>query len=293
VTLKLQEEEEEHLLAQFVLPPLAVNYCNFFSDTTLPALLTPSFSFCTPPRPSLNMGPRRACSTTVNVLRRYALIKLRMVPGKCIIFVNSIETCYQVPPTATSHRRFVFSASARCRLRRVTPFGAQVKLFLDQFSIRSAVLNAELPRNSRLHTVREFNRGHVEYIIATDEALKAVATAADSAPAADDDGDGEDTGSGKKQKGKKNITKDKECAQLHSPCIAPFADSSSFFFSPFSSSFSASFYRYGVARGVDFQVCTRCAMCRLPLLDAVGWRPIHTVGRAPTPSSTSSCQVMR
>jgi hypothetical protein len=29
----------------------------------------------------------------------------------------------------------------------------QVKLFLDQFSIRSAVLNAELPRNSRLHTV--------------------------------------------------------------------------------------------------------------------------------------------
>ena len=30
VTLKLQEEEEEQLLAQFVLPPLAVNYCNVF-----------------------------------------------------------------------------------------------------------------------------------------------------------------------------------------------------------------------------------------------------------------------
>jgi superfamily II DNA/RNA helicase len=147
---------------------------------------------------------------------------------------------------------------AQCRLRRVTQFGVQVKLFLDQFSIRSAVLNAELPRNSRLHTVREFNRGHVEYIIATDEALKAVATAADSAPAhaADDDGDGEDTSSGKKQKGKKNITKDKECAQLHSPCIAPLTDPSSSPFSSFSPSFFSSLCRYGVARGVDFQVCT-------------------------------------
>ncbi len=90
----------------------------------------------------------------------------------------------------------------------------QVKLFLDQFSIRSAVLNAELPRNSRLHTVREFNRGHVEYIIATDEALKAVADADTAAASAADDGDEEDTGSSKKQKGKKTISKDKECAKL-------------------------------------------------------------------------------
>ena len=32
--------------------------------------------------------------------RSYALIKLRMVPGKSIIFVNSIETCYQVTAVA-------------------------------------------------------------------------------------------------------------------------------------------------------------------------------------------------
>ena len=103
----------------------------------------------------------------------------------------------------------------------------QVKLFLDQFSIRSAVLNAELPRNSRLHTVgpphnqstvmflmlrqvREFNRGHVEYIIATDEALKAAvaASGAEAAEHSDDDAGG--GGGSKKQKGKKAITKDKE-----------------------------------------------------------------------------------
>lgn len=62
----------------------------------------------------------------------------------------------------------------------------RLKLFLEQFSIKSCVLNSELPLNSRCvvvkcyfwvaltildryHTVQEFNKGVYDYIIATDE----------------------------------------------------------------------------------------------------------------------------
>lgn len=48
--------------------------------------------------------------------------------GKGLFFVNSLDNCYRL------------------------------KLFLEQFHIRAAVLNAELPLNSRLHTLQEFNR---------------------------------------------------------------------------------------------------------------------------------------
>ena len=60
--------------------------------------------------------------------------------GKTIIFVNDVDRCYRL------------------------------KLFLEQFSIKSCVLNSELPLNSRLHIVQEFNKGVYDYIIATDEA---------------------------------------------------------------------------------------------------------------------------
>ena len=62
----------------------------------------------------------------------------------------------------------------------------RLKLFLEQFSIKSCVLNSELPLNSRyvlslnwlwfvitflsIHIVQEFNKGVYDYIIATDEA---------------------------------------------------------------------------------------------------------------------------
>jgi len=41
---------------------------------------------------------------------------------------------------------------------------------LEQFGIRSCVLNSELPVQSRIHVVEEFNRGMYNYLIATDEA---------------------------------------------------------------------------------------------------------------------------
>lgn len=69
----------------------------------------------------------------------YAIFKLQLIKGKVIVFVADIDRCYRI------------------------------KLFLEQFGIRSCVLNSELPVNSRLHTVDEFNRGVYDIIIASDE----------------------------------------------------------------------------------------------------------------------------
>nr|ASF90258.1 hypothetical protein SPAR04460 [Bartheletia paradoxa] len=80
------------------------------------------------------------CSEEEKFLLTYVILKLRLVKGKCILFVNDIERCYRL------------------------------KLFLEQFSIKSCVLNSELPLNSRFHIVQEFNKGVYDYIIATDEA---------------------------------------------------------------------------------------------------------------------------
>lgn len=45
----------------------------------------------------------------------------------------------------------------------------RVKLFLEQFGIKSCILNSELPINSRLHVVEEFNKGVYDIIIAADD----------------------------------------------------------------------------------------------------------------------------
>ncbi|XP_055624456.1 probable ATP-dependent RNA helicase DDX56 [Toxorhynchites rutilus septentrionalis] len=69
----------------------------------------------------------------------YSLIKLQLIKGKSLIFVNSIDRCYRL------------------------------KLFLEQFSIRSCILNSELPAKIRCHTVNQFNLGLYDIIIASDE----------------------------------------------------------------------------------------------------------------------------
>ena len=56
--------------------------------------------------------------------------------------------------------------------RAITPFsstsqGYQLRLFLESFGIRSALLNAELPLNSRSHILQTFNKGLFDYLIAT------------------------------------------------------------------------------------------------------------------------------
>ena len=52
-------------------------------------------------------------------LLTYIILKLKLVKGKCLLFVNDVERSYRL------------------------------KLFLEQFSIKSCVLNSELPLNSR------------------------------------------------------------------------------------------------------------------------------------------------
>ncbi|RLN60210.1 hypothetical protein BBJ28_00003713 [Nothophytophthora sp. Chile5] len=71
----------------------------------------------------------------------YALLRLGVVHGKVIFFVNSTATAYRL------------------------------KLFFEQFAIKSAVLNAQLPHNSRQHIIEEFNRGLFDYLIATDDSV--------------------------------------------------------------------------------------------------------------------------
>lgn len=45
----------------------------------------------------------------------------------------------------------------------------RLKLFFEQFGIKSCVLNSELPVNSRVHVVEEFNKNVYDIIIASDE----------------------------------------------------------------------------------------------------------------------------
>ncbi|CAN8074156.1 unnamed protein product [Agarophyton chilense] len=69
----------------------------------------------------------------------YAMLRLNVIIGKVLIFVNHISTAFRL------------------------------KLFLDQFKVKSAVLNSELPVNSRVHCVEQFNAGVFDILIATDE----------------------------------------------------------------------------------------------------------------------------
>ncbi|XP_078437288.1 P-loop containing nucleoside triphosphate hydrolases superfamily protein [Wolffia australiana] len=80
-----------------------------------------------------------SCSHSDKLLHVLALLKLGLVQKKVLIFVNSIDAGYRL------------------------------KLFLEQFGLHSAVLNAELPQNSRLHILKEFNAGLFDYLIATDD----------------------------------------------------------------------------------------------------------------------------
>ena len=82
------------------------------------------------------------CETNDKFLLLVALLKLNLIRGKTLVFVNDIERCYKV------------------------------KLFLEQFAISACVLNSELPQNSRLHIVEQFNKGVYDIVIATDEAIE-------------------------------------------------------------------------------------------------------------------------
>ncbi|KIW04549.1 uncharacterized protein PV09_04303 [Verruconis gallopava] len=79
------------------------------------------------------------CGEEEKFLLIYAIFMLKLIKGKTIVFVSDIDRSYRL------------------------------KLFLEQFGIRSCVLNSELPVNSRIHVVEEFNKGVYDIIIASDE----------------------------------------------------------------------------------------------------------------------------
>jgi ATP-dependent RNA helicase DDX56/DBP9 len=68
----------------------------------------------------------------------YVFLKLGLLKGKGLFFVNSIDAAYRL------------------------------KLFFELFHIRSAVLNSELPLQSRLNILEHYNVGNFEYLICTD-----------------------------------------------------------------------------------------------------------------------------
>jgi len=106
------------------------------------------------------------CEATDKYLLAYALFKLNLIRGKCLIFVNSIDKCYRL------------------------------KLFFEQFYIRTCVLNAELPQSVRVHVMDEFNRGVYDIVIATDDSIEMDANTTVPARTLK-------KGKGKKKKGKK------------------------------------------------------------------------------------------
>ncbi|XP_077621938.1 putative ATP-dependent RNA helicase DDX56 isoform X3 [Crocuta crocuta] len=68
----------------------------------------------------------------------YALLKLSLIRGKSLLFVNTLERSYRL------------------------------RLFLEQFGIPACVLNGELPLQSRCHIISQFNHGFYDCVIATD-----------------------------------------------------------------------------------------------------------------------------
>lgn len=105
------------------------------------------------------------CGEDEKFLLAYIIFKLRLVKGKCIIFVADVDRCYRL------------------------------KLFFEQFGIRSCVLNSELPVNSRIHVVEEFNRNVYDIIIASDE-KEVLGNEGKAKEEEKEDGDGDDDADG-------------------------------------------------------------------------------------------------
>ncbi|KPM44862.1 ATP-dependent RNA helicase DBP9 [Neonectria ditissima] len=145
------------------------------------------------------------CGEDEKFLLAYVIFKLKLIKGKCIIFVSDIDRCYRL------------------------------KLFFEQFGIRSCILNSELPLNSRVHVVEEFNRNVYDIIIAADEKNGMLG---DEEEIVEDEGvkaDETEEVAAKEQDGEGEAA-DKEAQRPKKKAKASRADK-----------------EYGVSRGVDFK----------------------------------------
>ncbi|MDI1489053.1 MAG: ATP-dependent DNA/RNA helicase [Ramalina farinacea] len=158
------------------------------------------------------------CAEDEKFLLVYVVFKLKLIKGKTIIFVADTDRAYRV------------------------------KLFFEQFAIRCCVLNSELPVNSRIHVVEEFNKGVYDIIVASDEHEvmgdegSAVPQKADSKPAANHDTSKQPEDEEDNQRKDNN---DNDNGALE-PTPAPKKPSKR----PKKSKRSK---EYGIARGIDFQ----------------------------------------
>jgi ATP-dependent RNA helicase DDX56/DBP9 len=137
------------------------------------------------------------CGEDEKFLLIYVILKLQLIKGKIIIFVTDVDRSYHV------------------------------KLYLEQFGIKTCVLNSELPVNSRLHAVQEFNKGVYDIIIAADdqEVVGGIVSKKEKAKDDRDHVDGTDEEESEIEAKKKNPPTNKE-------------------------------KDYGVSRGIDFQNVT-------------------------------------
>ncbi|ODV81872.1 ATP-dependent RNA helicase DBP9 [Suhomyces tanzawaensis NRRL Y-17324] len=142
-------------------------------------------------------------------LLAYVIFKLNLIKGKTLVFVNNIERGYRL------------------------------KLFMEQFGIRSCILNSELPINSRLHIIDEFNKNVYNLLIATDETVEE----ADVEEEEEEEGEQKEQKDSKKSKSKSKKNKNND---------------------------------YGVTRGSDFQNVACVLNFDLPVSSKAY---IHRIGR--------------
>ncbi|XP_058715477.1 probable ATP-dependent RNA helicase DDX56 [Poecile atricapillus] len=92
-----------------------------------------------PGRWQLQQLQLRCSSEEDKFLLLAALLKLRLLRGRALLFVAGLSRAFRL------------------------------KLFLEQFGIAACALNPQLPARSRCHVIAQFNRGLYDYIVATDE----------------------------------------------------------------------------------------------------------------------------
>uniref|UniRef100_A0A1B0BMN3 RNA helicase n=1 Tax=Glossina palpalis gambiensis TaxID=67801 RepID=A0A1B0BMN3_9MUSC len=94
-----------------------------------------------------------------------ATITQEVIDIKSIILKNPVilklEEPELVPEQQLLHQRIIVEEDDKPAIL--------LKLFLEQFSIKSCVLNSELPSTIRIHTINQFNQGAYDLIIASDE----------------------------------------------------------------------------------------------------------------------------
>ncbi|KAI1758993.1 DEAD-domain-containing protein [Hypoxylon sp. FL1150] len=166
------------------------------------------------------------CGEDEKFLLIYCMVKLELVKGKAIIFVSDVDRCYRL------------------------------KLFFEQFGLRSCLLNSELPVNCRVHAVEEFNRGVYNIIIASDE-NEVVGDEKDQTDLGDEDAvDGERENNTEKPKTK---SQDKAIVQPSKKRKSSRRDKN-----------------YGVSRGIDFKNVAVVINFDLPLSSR---SYLHRIGR--------------